>query len=105
MCYFSTRQPAKQSKINYNRLKYQPDKGELAGKNVDELRIRLIRDEQATVSCPLVTGERSHQNRPAFTASANDNEEHFSQDMLIVHHACKTNAVCGILLLINYYYH
>ena len=47
----------------------------------------LIRCEQATFSCPFVTGEWSYQNHPASTAMAND-EERFSLDMLIVHHVC-----------------
>ena len=44
-------------------LKHQLHEGELTGWIVDELWIRLIPGEQATFSCPFVTGERSHRNR------------------------------------------
>ena len=48
-------------------IKPQPHEGKFASKIVDELRIRLIRGEQATFSCPFVTGERFHRNRPEST--------------------------------------
>ena len=75
----------------------QPHEGEFAGRIVGELRIRLIRDEQATFCCPFL----SHRNCPASTASANDNEEHFAQGMLIVHHVSMANKRC-LWDIINY---
>ena len=44
-------------------IKGQPHEGELTGRIVDELRIRLISGEQRTVSCPFATGGKSHRNR------------------------------------------
>ena len=89
-------------------FKHQPHEGEMAGKSVDELRIRLIRGEQATLS--IRDRWKVPPKSSSSTVSANDNEEHFSRDMLIVPHGkkrwfllSKTNAVCEILLLIIVY--
>ena len=92
-------------------LEHQPHEGEFACKVVDELQIRLICGEQATFSCPFVTGERSHRNRPSSTASTNDNEQHFPRNMIIVHHAFMillliiiiTTRLYYLLLTIYYY--
>ena len=78
----------------------------MGSKIVNELRIRLIRGEQATFSCSFVKGERSHRNRPASTASVN--EKHFSLDMSIFHHVCMARSAdfgCAKqTLFVGYYY-
>ena len=62
-------------------LKHQSHEGEFASK-LGRLRIRPIRGEKQRFPVhSWLTGERSHWNHPASTASANDNEEHISRDM------------------------
>ena len=82
-------------------LKHQLHEGELTGWIVDELWIRLIPGEQATFSCPFVTGERSHRNRRRLpTALANDKINHFfSSRYILIVHACKTNVFSWTLSL------
>ena len=79
-------------------LKPQPHEGELTGRIVDELRIRLILDEQRTFPCPFVTGGRSHRNRWRLQHRPLSTRICFQRDVLNVY-ACETNAFYRTLLL------
>ena len=72
-------------------LKGQPHEGELTGRIVDELRIRLISGEQRTFSCPFATGGKSHRNRQRLQRRPMTTRGSFLRDILIVH-GCEANA-------------